>query len=140
MTPTSRHHRPADRLLVQGAAWTVLGPGGVVRGELCLTGDVIVHARIEGTLFTDGEVRVAGDGSVEGGIRARRVRVAGRCRGRIQAFEEIILEDGAVVHADLEARVLTIDDGARFFGDSRLGDAPASPHVVTYEGRDPGHA
>ncbi len=140
MKPLPVRHRPATRLLADGASWTVIGPGSVIQGELVLAGDVLIYGRIEGTVFADGEVLVAEGGSVEGGVHARRVTVEGSCRGRVEGTQEVVLRDGAVVHADIEARFLTIDDGARFFGDCELGEGRPAPRVVQFETRNPGHA
>jgi len=140
MTQRTRQHQAAVRSPGTGTPWTVLGPGCLIQGDLILSGDVIVHGRIEGAIFTDGEVRIAALGSVEGGIHAPRVVVEGTCRGRVEGMEEVELKAGSVVHADVEAPVLTIDEGARFFGVHRLGDPPAGPRVLPYENRDPGHA
>ncbi len=140
MKPTPRRNRPATGALFQGADWTVLGPGSLIQGDVSLVGDVVVHGRLEGTLFSDGEVLIAADAMVEGGIHARRVTVEGSCRGRIEGTEEVLLRPGSVVHADIDAGILTIDDRARFFGDCRVGDARPSPRVMSFENREPGHA
>ncbi len=123
-----------------GTAWTVLGPGCLIQGDLILSGDVIIHGRVEGAVFTDGEVRIAALGSVEGGVHAPRVVVEGTCRGRVEGSEEVILAAGSMVHADVEAEVLTIEDGARFFGLHRVGNPPEGLRILPYENRDPGHA
>jgi cytoskeletal protein CcmA (bactofilin family) len=140
MSNRTRHRQGAVQSPGTGTAWTVLGPGSLVQGDLILSGDVIIHGRVEGAVFTDGEVRIAALGSVEGGVHAPRVVVEGTCRGRVEGTEEVMLRAGSVVHADVEAAVLTIDEGARFFGVHRLGDPPAGPRVLPYENRDPGHA
>ena len=140
MKPTPRRQRPANGALFRGADWTVLGPGSLVQGDMSLTGDVVIHGRLEGTLFADGEVLVAAEATVEGGIHARRVMVEGSCRGRIEGIEEVVLRPGSVVHADIDAGILTIDDHARFFGDCRVGDARPAPRVLSFENRKPGHA
>ena len=99
-----------------GNPWTLIGPDCLVRGDLLLTGDVVVHGRIEGGLFTDGTVQVAADGAVEGGIHARAVVVAGVCRGRVDATGSVRILPGATVHAEVDAPVVDVHDGARFFG------------------------
>jgi cytoskeletal protein CcmA (bactofilin family) len=102
--------------LFQGVPWTLIGPGSSVRGELLMTGNVLIHGRVEGVVFTDGEVHVAPGAWVEGGIHARRIRVEGAVEGRLEAAEEVVLRRGSVVRGDIEAQILTVDNGARFLG------------------------
>jgi len=97
----------------------MLGPGSLVKGDLLFSGDVILHGRLEGTLFTDGGVLVAPGAAVDGGIHARRVIVAGICRGSLEATEQVVIRSGALVQADVETEALLVEDGARFFGHRR---------------------
>lgn len=132
----SRKGRQAPR-----EPFTLIGPGCLFRGELILDGDVILHGRIEGTLFTDGDVLVAEDGSVEGGIHARSVTVEGSCRGRIEALYAVLLRGRAVVHAEVDAPALDMEYGARFTG-RRLptsGSDP-TPRIRAYRQTSPGRA
>ena len=139
MTQRSRRAGTGPESFPSDAPWTLVGPGSVIHGELLMSGNVLVHGRIEGVLFTDGEVRVAPGGSVDGGIHARRIVIEGSCVGRLEAAIEIQLGPGAVVRGDLEARYLTIEDGARFIGDWKKGDAEPTPRSRPYE-NSPGHA
>lgn len=109
--------RLAPEELVRGVPWTLIGPGSSVHGELLMTGNVLVHGRVEGVVFTDGLVQVAPGAWVEGGIHARRILVEGAVEGRLEAAEEIVLRWGSVVRGDIQAPILSVDDGARFLGD-----------------------
>jgi cytoskeletal protein CcmA (bactofilin family) len=140
MPMTSRQYRPPTTALNPSGAWTLIGPGSLVRGELLLTGDVLLHGRLEGTLFTDGEVRVMASGSVDGGVHAVKIVVEGTCRGRLEATQEVILRPGSLVQADIDAGLLTIDDGARFAGDLTLGEGRPQPRVVSGALDSPGRA
>jgi len=105
-----------------------------------MAGNVLLHGRIEGILFTDGEVRVAAEGLLEGGIHARRIVVEGSCEGRLEATEEVHLLPGSIVRGDIEARILLVEEGARFLGDwIRSGD-PGGPRVLPAEPPTPGRA
>ena len=105
-----------------GIPWTLIGPGSSVHGELLMTGNVLIHGRVEGVVFTDGEVHVAPGAWVEGGIHARRIRVEGAVEGRLEAVEEAELRRGSVVRGDIEAQILSVDDGARFLGNWIRGE------------------
>jgi len=139
MTQSPRQR--TDRQISPGAPWTLIGPGCLVRGDLILTGNVIIHGRVEGTLFTDGELRVAPEGQIEGGAHARRIVVEGSCRGRVEALESVFLAAGSVVHAQVTAPLVDVDDGARFFNhEFRPPTALETLETTTFHDRLPGSA
>lgn len=139
MTDTKRRRRRADHALAKETPWTLIGPGSVIHGELLMSGNVLIHGRVEGIVFTDGEVQVTADGSVEGGIHARRIRMEGLCEGRLEATDEVRLRPGSVVRGDIEARILTVEDGARFLGKWLRHDGRPGVKVLPYQ-NPPGHA
>lgn len=136
----ARRTKSPAQALSPGAPWTLIGPGSAVHGELLMAGNVIVHGRIEGILFTDGEVRVAFEGLLEGGIHARRILVEGSCEGRLEATEEVRLLPGAIVRGDIEAKILLVEEGARFLGNWIRSGGPGGPRVLAAEPPTPGRA
>lgn len=134
--------RNAKRMeaLARESVWTLIGPGSVIHGELLMAGNVIVHGRVEGILFTDGEVQVAAEGMVEGGIHARRVVIEGMCEGGVEATDEVILRAGSVVRGQIEARILSVDDGARFLGSRHHRESPTGPRILAGDNHGPGRA
>jgi len=105
-----------------------------------MAGNVIIHGRVEGIVFTDGEVRVAEEGMVEGGIHARRIEVEGMCEGRVEASDEVVLHRGSVVRGEVEARILSIHDGARVLGTQHRTEDGRGPRVLTLGNQGPGRA
>lgn len=139
MTPKRVRRQPPAQVLAEDAPWTLVGPGSVIHGELVMSGNVLIHGRIEGIIFTDGEVRVAPEGMVEGGIHARRVALEGYCHGKLEATDEVTLYPGAVMRGDIDARILTVDPKARFVGDWKKSEGPTVPKKHPYQTR-PGRA
>lgn len=122
-------------------AWSLLGPGCLCRGDLVLSGDVEIHGRLEGMLFTDGAVWIAADGSVEGGVHAVRIVVEGLCRGRLEGLESVVLRSGSVARCDVETQQLVVEDGARFSGDhSAARPGSGSPRTALFRDAAPGNA
>lgn len=139
MRVKSKRQHPPTRAVSPEAPWTLVGPGSVIHGELLMSGNVMIHGRIEGTIFTDGEVQVAADGAVDGGVHARRVVVEGRCEGRLEANQEVVLRPGSLMRGDIQAGILTVDDGARFLGHWIRGRGDSGPKILSYKD-SPGHA
>jgi cytoskeletal protein CcmA (bactofilin family) len=99
----------------------------------------MLYGRLEGAVFTDGEVWVGPDAVVEGGIHARRIEVEGTCRGRLEALECITLRSGALLHGEAACDVVQVDPGARFTG-WRSAPGAGGPRVETYRAPRPGTA
>jgi len=133
-----RNRIPAGPL-TRDASWTLIGPGSMIQGDLLLTGDVFVHGRIEGTLYTDGTVTVAESGSVEGGVRAARIIVEGVCFGILEGTGSVELRRGSLVQAEIETPALTVDEGARFHG-HRLPPERARKRPQPFQLLPPGQA
>ena len=129
----NRPDRPASHTLTDDPAWTLLGPGSVIHGDLLSAGDLIVHGRVEGVVFAEGTVQIAAGGSVEGGVRARRVVVRGICRGRIEATEQVVLEARCLVQAEVVCDAVTVDPAARFYGSQERPVRPQAPKAAPYQ-------
>jgi cytoskeletal protein CcmA (bactofilin family) len=112
----------------------------MIQGDLIFAGDVVIHGRLEGTLYTDGHVRIEEGGSVDGGIRARTIEVWGIARGRLEAPGRVVLHSGSLVQAEVDTPVLDVEDGARFYGRHDPDRGRNLPKVQSYRVPDPGRA
>lgn len=139
MSQKKSRMRSHARALARDVPWTLVGPGSVIHGELLMTGNVLIHGRVEGVVFTDGEVRVAEGGQVDGGIHADRIEVEGSCEGRLEATRAVVLREGAVVRGDIDAGILIVDDGARFLGHWIRAGGDQGPKTQAFKDT-PGHA
>jgi len=124
---------------LKGSPWTCLGPGSLVKGDLLMAGNVLVYGRVEGIIFTDGDVWVAPEGEVYGGVQARRVIVEGQCHGRIEGLEAASLRAGSLVYAEVITPTLMVDPQARYIQDYPQ-QATIRPDLYTYQNRSDGKA
>lgn len=102
--------------------------------------------RIEGSVITEGGVRVAGTvhglvsaqvcivepgGSVEGEIDGDEIIVGGRVTGPLQA-RHVHLQDGASVAGDITSETIAVDSGARLSGAvwQRNAEAPKAQSLT----------
>ena len=72
--------------------------------------------------------------------RARRIVIEGMCEGAVEATDEVILRAGSVVRGQIEARILSVDDGARFLGSRHRHETPPGPRILAGENHGPGRA
>lgn len=102
-------------------ATTHIAAGSRVVGDIVGSTDLIVEGRVEGKLDMKSGVLVGTSGVVDGEIRARTVRVAGKVNGNVEGLDEIeILPEGRVEGDIVSPRVM-ISPGAYFKGQVRMG-------------------
>ncbi|HZF96985.1 MAG TPA: polymer-forming cytoskeletal protein [Pseudoxanthomonas sp.] len=101
--------------------------------ESLIASDLTIEGKIEGTGHVriagkfKGEVNVQGDLTIEtgaklnGGLRARKVVIAGELEGNIEAASQVELLSSGVLVGDLKAGSLTVAAGSRMRGHADFG-------------------
>lgn len=114
-----RPERPAT-----GAAeLATIGRSISIKGEVTGDEDLLIQGRVDGSVdLKDHSVTVGPEGQVKADIIGRVVTVEGRVDGNINAGEQAILLSSAVVHGDLKAPRVVLEDGARFRGGVDMGE------------------
>jgi cytoskeletal protein CcmA (bactofilin family) len=96
--------------------------------ESLIAADLTIEGKIEGSGHVriagkfKGDVNVQGDLSLErgaklnGGVRAKKVTLAGELEGNIESAARVELLDSAVVIGDLKAGTLTVAAGSKIRG------------------------
>lgn len=92
-----------------------LDRGSRIEGELHFEDTFRVEGHIRGRVVSHGALVVGEQGVVEGDVEVARVLVTGRIDGRIVA-RRVELAKGCRVHAEIEAPVFVIEEGAFFEG------------------------
>ena len=106
--------------------WTgFLEKSARLEGRLECTGTFRIDSTIKGTLVSDGTFILAKNAMVDGEITAKRVVVAGRFSGTIQATGSVEIQTEAIVTADIHTPSLVIEPGAVFDGQCHMFPAAA---------------
>lgn len=98
----------------------LIGPGTVIEGKIRSRGNIRIDGKITGELFASESVSVGTSGEIEGSVSAKNVSVGGKIKGSINTQEKLIFEGKAVVHGDIRAAKLVIDEGAIFEGNCSM--------------------
>ncbi len=109
-----------------GAAWAESRTRVAVGRNVNVSGKLIFHeaVRIEGRFR--GEVRsvelvvVGEDGMIEGKVSAPRLLIMGELRGDPVGCDRVVLGPRAKVFGNIEARSLTVSEGAYLDGNVRM--------------------
>jgi cytoskeletal protein CcmA (bactofilin family) len=95
-------------------------PKTIISEELTVTGDIKGESSIEirGKVIGDIDIRsmdILAGGSVEGNVRVETAQVRGSLKGSITA-QSLDLYAQADVHAEISAKAMAAEKGARFVG------------------------
>jgi len=114
--PVKEHVAPPSRVQIGSQTQSVIDAWLTITGNLESQGDVRVEGQISGDIRCANLV-VGRDATVNGDIVAEEAVVRGKVKGTIRA-NRVILQDTACVESAIFHKVLSVDEGASFDGQS----------------------
>ena len=122
--------RPAEREGKESLIAADLSIEGKIQGA----GHIRIAGRFKGDVHVEGDLTIEVGAKVTGGVRARKVIIAGELEGNIESAQRVELLEGGVVVGDVKAGSVTVAAGSRMRGQVEFGwdekDAP-SPAEAT---------
>lgn len=110
----------------EGAATTVIAKGTTIEGKFACGENVRLDGAIHGEVKVDKRF-VMGEGSyVQGNIAARDAAIKGKIKGDIHVKEALHLMDSAIIEGNITAKTMIVEEGARYNGSCRIGEAAAA--------------
>jgi cytoskeletal protein CcmA (bactofilin family) len=107
----------------EGVATTVIAKGTTIEGKFACGENVRLDGSIHGEVQVDKRF-VMGEGSyVQGNIAARNAAIKGKIKGDLNIKEALHLMDSAVIEGNISAKTMIVDEGARYNGSCRIGEA-----------------
>ena len=150
-TPIRETPAVADFTPTQATPPRAVAPSHPEAKESLIAADLTIEGKIEGTGHIriagkfKGDVNVQGDLTIEtgaklnGGVRAKKVTIAGELEGNIESASRVELLASGVLVGDVKAGSLTVAAGSRMRGQADFGwDEPAKAGKVG--GTEPGTA
>jgi len=112
-----------------------------IEGKINGAGHIRIAGRFKGDVHVEGDLTVEVGAKVNGGVRARKVVIAGELEGNVESAQRVELLEGGVVVGDIKAGVVSIAPGSRMRGQVEFGfdDRDAKP-VGKHEKADKGEA
>lgn len=111
-----------------------------IKGKLRFSNDLIIDGRIEGEVNSEGDLTIGENAKIVGNIKTRSVVVFGKVEGNITVTDRCELKQNAILHGDVVAGKLAIEEGATFMGSSTVGTPKSSAaKVVAPTGGNPPH-
>jgi cytoskeletal protein CcmA (bactofilin family) len=116
----NRKSRPTPFSVDQESFATLIGRQTSIQGEIQIQESIRIDGHLRGHVCGAADQAVAvvisASGHVEGDITARRVVVAGKVSGHIQAIDRVELHAGCLVQGDIRYGSIAIEHGARVLG------------------------
>ncbi|HDZ24154.1 MAG TPA: polymer-forming cytoskeletal family protein [Desulfobacteraceae bacterium] len=97
-----------------------LGKDTEFEGKLSFTGAVRIDGRFKGEIFTEGTLILGEAAVVESDIEASHIIISGEVHGNILAKSRIEIHAPGRVFGNIQAPVVTIDEGVVFEGSCQM--------------------
>ncbi|MBP7598657.1 MAG: polymer-forming cytoskeletal protein, partial [Pseudoxanthomonas sp.] len=108
-------------------------------GKIEGTGHIRIAGRFKGDVNVQGDLTIETGAKLNGGVRAKKVTIAGELEGNIESASRVELLASGVLVGDVKAGSLTVAAGSRMRGQADFGwDEPAKAGKVG--GTEPGTA
>ena len=92
-----------------------------IEGKIEGTGHVRIAGRFKGDVNVQGDLTIEAGAKLAGGVRAKRVIIAGELEGNIDGAARVELLEGGVLIGDVKAGSLTVAAGSRMRGQADFG-------------------
>lgn len=123
VTPT-----PAPRTAEREGKESLIASDISIEGKIEGAGHIRIAGRFKGDVHVQGDLTIEHGAKVNGGVRARKVVVAGELEGNIDSAQRVELLDSGVIVGDIKAGTVIIASGSRMRGQVDFGwedkDAP----------------
>lgn len=108
---------------------SILSAGAKIEGKFSSDGNVRVDGKVLGEVMVNGNLTLGESCEIKGDVKARNITVSGSVEGTVNASEKIILDAQSSLKGDLFAKVLIIEEGAKFDGRSTMNQSTVNVPV-----------
>ena len=108
---------------------TIISRGVKIEGKITTEGNIRVDGDIKGDIISQNNVTVGESGHVNGQINANMITIGGKVIGTVTAKEKLALESKGDLKGDILTKILMVEAGAKFEGNSKMGDSRNIPEI-----------
>lgn len=99
---------------------SILSSGVKIEGKLNSDGNVRIDGQIIGDVTVQGNLTLGETSKLKGKIKATNISISGQVEGTVTANEKLIIESKSRLTGDIISKVLVIEEGAKFEGNSNM--------------------
>jgi cytoskeletal protein CcmA (bactofilin family) len=92
-----------------------------IEGKIEGAGHIRIAGRFKGDVHVQGDLTIEVGAKLNGGVRARKVVIAGELEGNIESAQRVELLASGVMVGDLKAETVTVAPGSRMKGNVEFG-------------------
>jgi cytoskeletal protein CcmA (bactofilin family) len=109
----------AERTKADGEL-SLVSAGTTIEGKIKTDGSIRIDGKLVGEVVAKANAAIGITGIVEGMVVAKSISVAGKIKGNVSAADKLTLEAKSVMHGDIRAARLVVDEGAMFDGECAM--------------------
>jgi len=100
---------------------TIISNGVKIEGKITSSGNIRIDGELQGDILSQSDVIIGELGQVNGQINANVITIGGKVSGIVRAKDKLILDSKSYLKGDIFAKILVIDEGAKFDGKCKTG-------------------
>jgi cytoskeletal protein CcmA (bactofilin family) len=97
-----------------------------IEGKIEGAGHIRIAGRFKGDVHVQGDLTIELGAKLNGGVRARKVTIAGELEGNIESAQRVELLASGVMVGDIKAETVTVAAGSRMKGQVEFGSSDKS--------------
>ncbi|GAB3368267.1 polymer-forming cytoskeletal protein [Lysobacter rhizosphaerae] len=97
-----------------------------IEGKIEGAGHIRIAGRFKGDVHVQGDLTIELGAKLNGGVRARKVTIAGELEGNIESAQRVELLTSGVMVGDIKAETVTVAAGSRMKGQVEFGSSDKS--------------
>lgn len=114
--------RPVERSAPQEALKeSLIAADLTIEGKIEGTGHIRIAGKFKGDVNVQGDLTIETGAKLNGGVRAKKVTIAGELEGNIESASRVELLSSGVLIGDVKAGALTVAAGSRMRGNAEFG-------------------
>lgn len=112
---------------------TIIGVETLVKGTINSNNSLRIDGKVEGEIFSEGEIVISESGRINGNIKGYNVTIAGYMNGNIDINGTLKLTQASTVEGEVIVGSIDIENGAKFKGlctmkQDNIDDVKLIPH------------
>ena len=101
---------------LNGGISSILGPEVEIKGDVSVSGDLLIYGKVYGNIKSKGAVNSAPGSLIKGNVTAKNASISGKIEGDLLIDSKVVLGSDSYLTGNLKAAIITIEEGARFDG------------------------
>ena len=100
----------------QSSLGTILAPEINIKGDINVSGNIIVYGTVHGNIISSGTVNTAKGSTIDGNIKAQATFISGEVNGDVDVDKKVVLGASCKLTGNIKASIITMEEGANFDG------------------------